>query len=230
LDRSELIRQWRILGQSNQNDNRLTGDFNRDTRVNSIDWACMNYDFGAEDDPLPTSVPQPASGSIHIPGGESSTITIPGGSTNPSSSSSPTGSSSPQPSPSRDTSNSAKIGIGGKLFLDTNRNKTADIGESYISQGAGVIRLLQLPESHQIGTAVTDEELADSKILTQVTNNLPGASYDISVFVDKDSSPKFALSATANTGQLEGVVDFALTSPIDDSNQVINIPVTSVTQ
>lgn len=55
LDRSELSRQWRVLGTNTKS---LTGDFNRDTKVNSIDWACMRYDFDAEDDPLPTSVPE----------------------------------------------------------------------------------------------------------------------------------------------------------------------------
>lgn len=218
LDRSELIRQWRILGQG---DSKLTGDFNRDSRVNSIDWACMNYDFGAEDEPIPTSVPQPASGSLRIPGGEA-TATIP-------SSPSPSG-SSPAPSPSKDTSNSAKIDLGGKLFLDTNRNQIADIGESFISQGSAVVKLLQVPEEHVVGTTLTAEELADSKILAQVTNNLPGANYDISVFVEKDSGTKFSILATANSGQLNGTVDFAMTAPLADSNQVINIPLSSPTQ
>ena len=53
LDRSELTRQWRVLTAANN----LTGDFNRDTRVNSVDWACMRYDFGEEDDPIPSEVP-----------------------------------------------------------------------------------------------------------------------------------------------------------------------------
>ncbi|MBI2593309.1 right-handed parallel beta-helix repeat-containing protein [Candidatus Daviesbacteria bacterium] len=221
LDRAELIRQWRILGNEST---KQTGDFNRDSRVNSIDWACMNYDFGKEDDPIPTSVPQSASGSIHIPGGEE-TIVIPS-----SASPAPTGSISPEPSPSKDTSNSVKIDIGGKLFLDTNRNKIADIGESFISQGLAVVRLLQVPEDHVVGTSLTADELGDSRILAQVTNNLPGANYDISVFVDKDSGTKFSLLATANSGQLEGTVDFALGPPLTNSSLVINIPVSSPTQ
>ncbi len=53
LDRSEIARQWRILGE---NAKKTTGDFNRDGKVNSIDWACMRYDFNSEDDPLPTAV------------------------------------------------------------------------------------------------------------------------------------------------------------------------------
>ncbi|HLC87889.1 MAG TPA: glycosyl hydrolase family 28-related protein [Patescibacteria group bacterium] len=238
LDRSELIRQWRILGQTNTNDNRLTGDFNRDGRVNSIDWACMNYDFGQEDEPVPTSVPQPASGSLRIGGGQA-TLTIPtsntsttssNSSSSPSSTPKPSGSILPQPSPSKDTSNSVKIDLGGKLFLDTNRNQVADIGESYISQGAAVVKLLQVPEEHIVGTSLTAEELADSKILTEVTNNLPGANYDISVFVDKDSGSKFSVLANANNGQLAGTIDFALEAPLSNSNQVINIPLTSATQ
>lgn len=221
VDRSELIRQWRILGQAR---NKLTGDFNLDTRVNSIDWACMNYDFGKEDDPIPTSLPQNASGSIHIPGGEE-TIIIPS-----SASPAPTGSISPEPSPSKDTSNSAKIDIGGRLFLDTNRNRIADIGESFISQGLAVVKLLQVPEDHLVGTSLTADELGDSRILAQATNNLPGANYDVSVFVDKDSGTKFSLLATANSGQLEGIVDFALGPPLTNSSLVINIPVSSPTQ
>lgn len=54
LDRSEITRQWRILGE---NKKKLTGDFNRDGRVNSIDWACMRFDFNTEDDPPPSFVP-----------------------------------------------------------------------------------------------------------------------------------------------------------------------------
>lgn len=221
LDRAELIRQWRILGQG---ETKLTGDFNRDSRVNSIDWACMNYDFGEEDEPIPVSVPQAASGSLRIPGGEA-TITIPFSSTSPS----PNGSASPEPSPSKDTSNSAKIDLGGKLFLDTNRNQIADIGESFISQGAARVKLMQVPEDHVIGATLTAEELAESRILADVPNNLPGANYDISVFVDKDSGTKFSVLATANNGELTGTVDFALTAPLTDSNQVLNIPVTSPT-
>lgn len=79
LDRSELIRQWRILGKATD---KLSGDFNRDSKVNSIDWACMNYDFGKSDDPIPTFVPQSGSDIIKIPGGgeggnTSGTLTIP---------------------------------------------------------------------------------------------------------------------------------------------------------
>jgi hypothetical protein len=49
LDRSEIVRQWSILGTTTK-----SGDFNRDTKVNSIDWACMRYDFNAEDEAIPS--------------------------------------------------------------------------------------------------------------------------------------------------------------------------------
>lgn len=51
LDKSELNRQWTIA----QAVTNRTGDFNRDTRVNSIDWACMRYDFNVPNDPEPTT-------------------------------------------------------------------------------------------------------------------------------------------------------------------------------
>ncbi len=56
LDSSEMIRQWSVLG-ANQG---RTADFNRDTKVNSIDWACMRYDFNKEDEPIPTKAAEPS--------------------------------------------------------------------------------------------------------------------------------------------------------------------------
>ncbi|MBU1000411.1 hypothetical protein KKE78_03405 [Patescibacteria group bacterium] len=56
LDKAELNRQWII---SRDAGNR-SGDFNQDGRVNSVDWACMRYDFGKSNDDEPT-VPLPAS-------------------------------------------------------------------------------------------------------------------------------------------------------------------------
>lgn len=50
LDMAELIRQWKILSNS---DRVLSADFNKDKRVNSIDWACMRYDFESSDETLP---------------------------------------------------------------------------------------------------------------------------------------------------------------------------------
>lgn len=54
LDASELIKQWKVLSSSASA--VLTGDFNKDTRVNSIDWACMKHDFDAKDDSDPTNI------------------------------------------------------------------------------------------------------------------------------------------------------------------------------
>ncbi len=48
LDRAELVKQWRILDSSASG--TLTADFNRDKKVNSVDWACMKYDFNTKDD------------------------------------------------------------------------------------------------------------------------------------------------------------------------------------
>lgn len=57
LDKSELNRQWNISGDATGR----AGDFNRDGKVNSIDWACMRYDFGKSDDaePIPGPMPTP---------------------------------------------------------------------------------------------------------------------------------------------------------------------------
>lgn len=70
LDKAELNRQW-IAGQSASG---RSGDFNLDSRVNSIDWACMRYDFGQEDasEPLPgmpaaSPVPSPSPSSSPSP-------------------------------------------------------------------------------------------------------------------------------------------------------------------
>ncbi|MDD5416035.1 MAG: IPT/TIG domain-containing protein [Candidatus Daviesbacteria bacterium] len=50
FDHAQLIREFIIAEDSCDR----PGDFNRDCRVNSIDWACMRYDFGQVDDPEPT--------------------------------------------------------------------------------------------------------------------------------------------------------------------------------
>jgi hypothetical protein len=47
-DHAEIVRQWSVLGTSTK-----TADFNRDTKVNSIDWACMRFDFNKEDEKIP---------------------------------------------------------------------------------------------------------------------------------------------------------------------------------
>ena len=52
-DASELLREWRIVGSGGDK----PGDFNDDGLVNSFDWACMRFDFGASDDAEPTAGP-----------------------------------------------------------------------------------------------------------------------------------------------------------------------------
>lgn len=49
LDKAELNRQW-VVGIDAAN---RSGDFNQDSRVNSIDWACMRFDFNKDGDPEP---------------------------------------------------------------------------------------------------------------------------------------------------------------------------------
>lgn len=44
LDRGELNIEWKVLTPTTT---VQPADFNRDLRVNSIDWACMRYDFGS---------------------------------------------------------------------------------------------------------------------------------------------------------------------------------------
>lgn len=47
-DKSELNAEWLV---SSPSATIKPGDFNKDTRVNSIDWACMRYDFGSANQP-----------------------------------------------------------------------------------------------------------------------------------------------------------------------------------
>lgn len=56
LDKAELNKQW-VIDAPAQN---RVGDFNQDDRVNSIDWACMRYDFGLPEDPEPEPGGPPA--------------------------------------------------------------------------------------------------------------------------------------------------------------------------
>jgi len=87
LDRSEIVRQWSVLGSSTK-----TADFNRDTKVNSIDWACMRYDFNKEDQ----AIPQRAGMSSPAPSSSPSVSSTPLSSV----SSSPAASTSPSPTAS----------------------------------------------------------------------------------------------------------------------------------
>lgn len=52
-DKAQLNREWRLAGGGTAR----SGDFNRDGLVNSFDWACMRYDFGASDDDEPIPGP-----------------------------------------------------------------------------------------------------------------------------------------------------------------------------
>lgn len=54
-DAAELFREWRVLGSGAEK----PGDFNGDGLINSFEWACMRFDFGASDDEEP--VPGPLS-------------------------------------------------------------------------------------------------------------------------------------------------------------------------
>jgi hypothetical protein len=71
LDRAELVKQWRTLDSSASG--TLTGDFNRDKKVNSIDWACMKYDFNTKDDD-PTSTGSTYSRGTNFSAGQNSII------------------------------------------------------------------------------------------------------------------------------------------------------------
>lgn len=45
-DKAELNRQWGSLSSGKDS----SGDFNKDGKINSFDWACMRYDFGRSDE------------------------------------------------------------------------------------------------------------------------------------------------------------------------------------
>ncbi len=47
-DKAVLNTQWAV---SSPAASLVSGDFNQDSRVNSVDWACMRYDFGSSDQP-----------------------------------------------------------------------------------------------------------------------------------------------------------------------------------
>ncbi len=49
IDKSELNREWGVVSTGTAK----PGDFNLDGKVNSIDWACMRFDFGKVDDLQP---------------------------------------------------------------------------------------------------------------------------------------------------------------------------------
>jgi len=133
LDRAELIRQWKILGTG---DAKQSGDFNRDTKVNSIDWACMQYDFGSSDEALPAEVGGSASNTIKIPESASGTITIPVTSPSPSPTRGPSPSPSPSPSrspsPSSSPSASPSPSPNSSVFSDSSGSVKIFIDESFV--------------------------------------------------------------------------------------------------
>ena len=53
LDKGEMNVEWNLV----EEDPGRPADLNEDTRVNSVDWACMRYDFGKLDAPDPTPGP-----------------------------------------------------------------------------------------------------------------------------------------------------------------------------
>ncbi len=55
LDKSELIRQWNIVS-----DVAKSADLNGDSRVNSIDYACMRQNFNASDETYSAPTPPPS--------------------------------------------------------------------------------------------------------------------------------------------------------------------------
>jgi hypothetical protein len=58
-DKSELNREWLTI-VANAKGGLRDGDFNQDTAVNSLDWACMRNSFGQTNDPDPTVEPSPS--------------------------------------------------------------------------------------------------------------------------------------------------------------------------
>lgn len=67
FDKTELNQEWGAL--STGSTTLKAGDFNQDSVVNSIDWACMRYDFGVSQDPEPEA-PICAEPSIVCDGGQ----------------------------------------------------------------------------------------------------------------------------------------------------------------
>jgi plastocyanin len=53
LDANQLYREWGQFSEEEEESDRVirNGDFNQDGKVNSIDWACMRFDFNQSDDP-----------------------------------------------------------------------------------------------------------------------------------------------------------------------------------
>lgn len=123
FDKSELIRQWSLI-----TDVVRSGDLNGDSRINSIDYACMRQNINKSDEefspptvkesPSPTPTPSPAGSPTPTPSATPTPTASP--STSPSPTASPTASpsptSSPTASPSPSPSSPPVSGTGGTLF------------------------------------------------------------------------------------------------------------------
>ncbi|MBU1000743.1 hypothetical protein KKE78_05120 [Patescibacteria group bacterium] len=94
LDKSEMNREWNISG----NATGRPADFNQDGKVNSIDWACMRYDFGDSDHAEPTAA-LPVPSVNPSPSASGAIASSPSPSASASSSPSPTASPSASPLP-----------------------------------------------------------------------------------------------------------------------------------
>lgn len=150
LDRSEIVRQWSVLGKAPAR----SADFNRDTKVNSIDWACMRYDFNNEDEPLPDLV----SNNSSFPG--SGSITIPLSSSPSSQLASPSPSSSPFPSGQRAAyflpipAGSGTYPLNTEFALDINmwsQSEAANLFSAQMSFNPAVLEVVRIDK----GTALT---------------------------------------------------------------------------
>lgn len=100
LDKGELNRQFVVAVDKCGR----TADFNKDCRVNSIDWACMRFDFGTPEDPepkpganQPSPTPTSASLSTTIESLSSNSTPTPTTTTVPAPTPTPTPSPTPPP-------------------------------------------------------------------------------------------------------------------------------------
>ncbi len=86
-DKSEMNREWLVVGIKEASSSGRQSDLNNDKLVNSFDWSCMRQDFNSEDDPEPVAGPIAASPN---PNGSNNPVTIIESSSNPTSSFNPT--------------------------------------------------------------------------------------------------------------------------------------------
>lgn len=151
LDRAEIVRQWSVLGKGTES----TGDFNKDNRVNSIDWACMVYDFNQGDEsvpdgstllPTPTPTPTPSQATIPAP--------------SPSSAGSPSPSPSPAASGQRaayflpEALGSGTYSINSEFAVDINiwsQNEAANLFSAQLSFDSTALEVVKIDR----GTTLT---------------------------------------------------------------------------